>query len=51
MESVVDDMSTDFDVPVLPVATDQGYQPGLDRIIDFVVNDHRNCSIRGRPLR
>ena len=41
MESVVDDMRTDFDVPVLPVATDQEYQPGLDRIIDFVASDHR----------
>ena len=41
MESVVDDMRTDFDVPMLQVATDQEYQPGLDQIIDFVVNDHR----------
>jgi predicted kinase len=41
METVVDDMRTDFDVPVLPVATDQEYQPALDRIIDFVVSDRR----------
>lgn len=41
MESVVGDMRTDFDVPMLQVATDQKYQPGLDQIIDFVVSDHR----------
>ena len=41
MESVVDEMRTDFDVPMLQVATDQGYRPGLDQIIDFVVSDHR----------
>ena len=41
MESVVDDMRTEFDVPMLQVATDHGYQPGLDEIIDFVVSDHR----------
>lgn len=41
MESVVGDMRTDFDVPILQVATDHGYQPGLDQIIDSVVSDHR----------
>jgi hypothetical protein len=41
MESVVDEMRTDFDVPMLRVATDQEYQPRLDQIIDFVVRDHR----------
>ena len=41
MESVVDEMRTDFDVAMLLVATDQEYQPGLDQIIDFVVSDHR----------
>jgi hypothetical protein len=41
MESVVDEMRTDFDVPMLRVATDQEYQPRLDEIIDFVVRDHR----------
>ena len=41
MKSVVDEMRTDFDVPMLQVATDHGYQPGLDQIIDFVVSDHR----------
>lgn len=41
MELVVDDMRTDFDIPMLQVATDHGYQPGLDQIIDFVVSDHR----------
>ncbi len=41
MESVVEEMRTDFDVPMLQVATDQEYQPGLDQIIDFVVSDYR----------
>ena len=41
MESVVDDMRTDFDVPVLQVATDQGYQPSLDQIIEFIGGDQR----------
>lgn len=41
MESVVDEMRTDFDVPMLLVATDQQHQPGLDQIVDFVVSDHR----------
>lgn len=41
MESVTDEMRTDVDVPMLQVATDQEYQPGLDQIIDFVVSDHR----------
>jgi predicted kinase len=41
MESVVEEMRTGFDVPMMQVATDQGYQPGLDQIIDFVVSEHR----------
>jgi predicted kinase len=41
MESVVDDMRTDFDVPMMRVATDQGYQPSLDQIIEFIGGDQR----------
>lgn len=41
MESVVDEMRTDLDVPVLRVATDREDQPRLDQIIDFIVTDHR----------
>jgi predicted kinase len=41
MESVVDDMRTAFDVPMLQVATDQGYQPSLDQIIEFIGGDQR----------
>ena len=41
MESVVDEMRTDFDVPMLQVNTDQGYQPGLDEISDFVASEQR----------
>lgn len=41
MESVVDEMRTNFDVPMLQVATDREYEPGLDQIIDFIVTDHR----------
>jgi predicted kinase len=37
MRSVTDEMRTDFEIPVLHVATDAGYEPGLDVIIDFVV--------------
>ncbi len=37
MRSVTDEMRTDFDLPVLPVDTDEGYEPGLDVIIDFIV--------------
>jgi predicted kinase len=39
MESVVDEMRTDFDVPMLQVRTDHGYTPSLDQIIDFVVSE------------
>jgi hypothetical protein len=38
MRSVSDDMQTDFDLPVLKVNTDDGYEPGLDLVIDFVVD-------------
>ena len=41
MESVVDDMRTDFDVPMLQVATDQGYQPSLVQLIEFIGGDQR----------
>jgi predicted kinase len=37
MRSVTDDMQTDFELPVLTVNTDGGYEPGLDVIIDFLV--------------
>jgi hypothetical protein len=30
-------MQTDFELPVLTVNTDGGYAPGLDVIIDFLV--------------
>lgn len=39
MDSAVDERRTDFDVPMLQVATDHGYQPGLDEIVDFVVGE------------
>jgi hypothetical protein len=29
-------MRTDFDLPLLRVNTDDGYDPGLDDIVDFV---------------
>jgi predicted kinase len=38
MRSVSNDMQTDFDLPVLKVNTDDGYEPGLDLVIDFVVD-------------
>ena len=38
MRSVTDEMQTDFDLPVLEVDTDDGYDPGLDLIIDFLVD-------------
>ncbi len=38
MRSVTDEMQTDFDLPVLKVDTDDGYDPGLDLIIDFLVD-------------
>jgi len=37
MRAVTDDMRTDFDLPVLEVNTDDGYEPGLDAVIDFLV--------------
>lgn len=39
MKSVIGEMQTEFDVPTMHVNTDRGYEPGLDRIIDFVVAD------------
>jgi len=38
MRSVTDQMQTDFDLPVLKVDTDDGYEPGLDLIIDFLID-------------
>jgi hypothetical protein len=38
MRSVTDQMQTDFDLPVLEVNTDDGYEPGLDVIIDFLID-------------
>ena len=38
MRSVTGQMQTDFDLPVLEVNTDDGYEPGLDRIIDFLID-------------
>ena len=40
-EPVIDEMRTDFAVPMLKIATDQEYRPGLDQIIEFIVSDHR----------
>lgn len=36
MRAVGLEMRTDFDLPLLRVNTDDGYDPGLDTIIDFV---------------
>jgi predicted kinase len=38
MRSVAGEMRTDFDLPILRVNTDDGYEPGLDGIIDFVID-------------
>jgi AAA domain len=43
MRSVVDEMRTDFGIPTLRVNTDDGYQPGLDAILDFVVAPPGSC--------
>jgi hypothetical protein len=37
MRSVADAMRMDFELPTLRVNTDNGYEPGLDAIIDFVI--------------
>ena len=37
MRSVVREMRTDFGLPTLSVNTDDGYEPGLDAIVDFVI--------------
>ncbi len=36
MRSVTDEMQTDFELPVLNVNTGDGYEPGLDVVIDFL---------------
>ncbi len=38
MRSVTDEMQTDFELPVLNVNTDAGYEPGLDVVIDFLTD-------------
>lgn len=38
MRSVVADMRTDFELPMLEVDTSDGYEPELDVIIDFVTD-------------
>lgn len=37
MRAMADAMRVDLDLPTLRVATDAGYRPGLDAIVDFVV--------------
>ncbi len=37
MRSVAREMRTDFGLPTLSVNTDDGYEPGLDAIVDFVI--------------
>jgi predicted kinase len=37
MRSVADAMRVDFRLPTLMVNTDDGYEPGLDAIVDFVI--------------
>jgi predicted kinase len=39
MRSVAKAMRSDFGLPTLRVNTDDGYEPGLDRIVDFVTAD------------
>lgn len=36
-DRVIDEMRTEFDLPTMRVATDHGYEPDLDQIIDFVI--------------
>ncbi|HEV7763012.1 MAG TPA: AAA family ATPase [Acidimicrobiales bacterium] len=36
MRAVAREMRTEFDLPMLRVNTDDGYDPGLDHIVDFV---------------
>ena len=37
MRFVAEEMQTEFDLPLLPVRTDDGYDPGLDELVEFVV--------------
>ena len=37
MRSVANTMRVDFGLPTLRVNTDDGYEPGLDAIVDFVI--------------
>ena len=48
MRSVSDDMQTDFDLPVLKVNTDDGYEPGLDLVTDFVVDGAPDGTVTSR---
>jgi len=36
MRSVAGEMRTDFDLPIMRVNTDDGYDPEMDRIVEFV---------------
>jgi hypothetical protein len=38
---VRENMQTEFDLPTLPVRTDDGYDPPLDEIIDWIVDQTR----------
>ncbi len=40
MALVHGEMQTEFDIPTMQIATDHGYEPDIDRIIEFVVSDH-----------
>jgi hypothetical protein len=41
MRSVAGAMRVDFGVPTLRVRTDDGYEPGLDAIVDFAITRPR----------
>lgn len=49
MRQVTADMRTRFDLPVLQVTTDDGYDPGLDRIIEFATSG--TPVLRATPFR
>jgi hypothetical protein len=38
MRSVAGEMQTEFALPLLTVRTDDGYDPGLEAILDLVVS-------------
>lgn len=39
MRSVASEMQTDFDLPMLRVNTDDGYEPSLERIVGFITDN------------